>query len=68
MNEFAKLEAQEGMEPIEPGEVMIASLVVWQRKKDGFRRLCADYKVQVNDKIRRGLPIPIHGNLVSQTE
>ena len=30
---------------------MNASPVVWQRKKDGFFRLRADFKVHVNDKI-----------------
>ena len=31
--------------PVDPGGVMNASTVVWQRKKHGSFRLCADFKV-----------------------
>ena len=49
--ELAKLRAQGIIAPVDPGGVMNASPVVWQRKKDGSFRLCADFKVHVNDKI-----------------
>ena len=41
--ELAKLQAQGFIGPVDPGGVMIASPVVWQRKKDGPFRLCADF-------------------------
>ena len=50
-SELAKLQAQGIIAPVDPGGVMNASPVAWQRKKDGSFRLCADFKVHVNDKI-----------------
>ena len=49
--ELAELQAQEIIAPVDPAGVMNASPVVWQRKKDGSFRLCADFKDHVNDKI-----------------
>ena len=49
--ELAKLQVQGIIAPVDPGGVMNASPVVWQRKKDGSFRLCADFKVHMNDKI-----------------
>ena len=49
--ELAKLQAQEIIAPVSPGGVMIASPVVWQRKKEVSFTLCADIEVHVNDKI-----------------
>ena len=44
--------------PIEEG-VENASPVVWQRKKNGGLRFCADYKVHMNDKILdEAYPLP----------
>ena len=42
--EFAKLQAQRIIAPVDPRGVMNASQVVWQRKKDGSFRLCASRK------------------------
>ena len=49
--ELTKLQVQEIIAPVDPEGVIIASPVVWQKKKDGSFRLCADFKVHVNDKI-----------------
>ena len=49
--ELAKLQAQGIIAPVDPGGVMNAWPVVWQRMKDGSFVLCADFKVHVNDKI-----------------
>ena len=49
--ELAKVQAQETVAPVDPEGVINASPVVWQRKKDVSFRICADFKVHVNDKI-----------------
>ena len=57
--ELAKLQAQGIIAPVDPGGVMNASPVVWQRKKNGSFRLRADFKVHVNDKIMtKEYPLP----------
>ena len=57
--ELAKFQAQGIIAPVDPGGAMNASPVAWQRKKDGFFRLCADFKVHVNDKIMtEDYPLP----------
>ena len=57
---LAKLQAQGFIAPVDPGGVMNASPVVWQRKKDVSFRLCADFKVLVNDKIMtEDYPLPM---------
>ena len=48
---LTELEDQGIEEPVELGGVINASHVVLRRKKDASFRLCADYKVHVNDKI-----------------
>ena len=35
--------------PVDPRGVMNASPVVWRRKKKGNFRLCADFKIHLND-------------------
>ena len=39
------------LERVQPGGVTNASLVVWQRKKNGDLRLWADYNVHINGKV-----------------
>ena len=57
--ELAKLQARGIIAPVNPGGAMNASPVVWQRKKDGSFRLCADFKIHVNDKIMtEDYPLP----------
>jgi len=47
------------LEPCPSGGVENASPVVWVKKRDGTLRMCADYKVHVNDKIMsETFPIP----------
>ena len=46
------------LEPVQPGGVINAFPVVWQRKKCGELRLCMDLKVHINDKVMdEGYPI-----------
>ena len=40
------------LEPVDAGGVTNASPVVWVKKKNGKLRMCADYKVHVNNKIQ----------------
>ena len=64
--ELGKLQAQR---IIDPGGVMNASSVMWQRKKDGSFRLCADFKVHVNDKIMtEDYPLPDMETLFHELE
>ena len=49
--ELAKLQAKGKIARIDAEGVMNASAFAWQRKKHGCFRLCADFKVQVNDRI-----------------
>ena len=47
------------LEPVQPGGVTKAPPVVWQRKKNGARRLCVDLKVHINGKVMdEDYPIP----------
>ena len=47
------------LEPVQPGGVTIASLVVWQTRKSGELRLCVDLKVHINGKVMdEDYPIP----------
>jgi hypothetical protein len=56
--ELERLQQLGVIEPIE-GPVSNASPVVWVKKKDGSLRMCADYKVHVNGKIKsESYPIP----------
>jgi hypothetical protein len=56
--ELDRLQSLGVIEPIE-GPVSNASPVVWVKKVDGSLRMCADYKVHVNDKIKsESHPIP----------
>ena len=67
--ELAKLQTQGIIAPVDPGGVMNASPVVWQRKKDGSFRLCADFKVHVNDKIMtEDYPLPDMETLFHELE
>lgn len=56
--ELEKLQQLGVIEPVE-GPVSNASPVVWVKKSDGSLRMCADYKVHVNAKIKsESYPIP----------
>ena len=67
--ELAELQAQGIIAPVDPGGVMNALPVVWQRKKDGSFRRCADFKVHVNDKIiTEDYPPPDMETLVHEQE
>ena len=47
------------LEPVQPGGVTNASPLVWQRKKSGELRLCAELKVHINGKVMdEDYPIP----------
>ena len=47
------------LEPVDPGGVTNASPVVWVKRSGGRLRMCADYKVHVNAKIKtEDYPIP----------
>ena len=57
--EILRLQSQGIIAPVDPGGVMKASVVVWQRKKDGYFSLCAVFKVHVNEKIMtEDYPLP----------
>ena len=49
--ELAKRLAQGTIFAVEPGGVMNVPPVVWQKKKSGSPRLCADFKVHLKDKV-----------------
>ena len=57
--EIDKLVAQGILKPVDPGGVKNASPVVWQMKKNGSLRMCADYRMHVNDKLlTEAYPLP----------
>lgn len=57
--ELDRLERMGVITPITSGGVDNASPVVWVRKDDGSYRMCADFKVHVNSKIKSdAYPIP----------
>ena len=67
--ELSKLQAQVNIATVDPGGVLNASPVVWQRKKDGSFRFCADFKVHVNDKIMtEDYPLPDMETLFHEME
>ena len=49
--ELEQMVGQGILEPVQPGGVAIASPVLWQRKKNGKRRLCKDLKVHISGKV-----------------